>query len=61
MTAASMTRPCDYPNCQQAATIIVLVERDHGSVIRRVRDIHSAQAQVIARQHDGIVYRLRSA
>jgi hypothetical protein len=55
-----MTHPCDYPNCQQAATIIVLIERSHGSIIRRVCDIHSAQAQVIARQHAGIVYRLRS-
>jgi hypothetical protein len=61
MTAASMSRLCDYPNCQQAATIIVLIERDHGSILRRVGDIHSAQAQVIAHQHDGIAYRLRSA
>ena len=61
MTAASTSRPCDYPNCQEAATIIVLIERDHGSVIRRVCDIHSARAQVIARQQDGVAYRLRSA
>ena len=56
MTASSMSQPCDHPNCQQAATIIVLIERSHGSIIRRVCDIHSAQAQVIARQYDGIAY-----
>ena len=61
MTASSTTRPCDHPNCRQAATTIVLIERDHGSVIRRVCDSHSAQAQVIARQHEGIAYRLRTA
>jgi len=60
MTASSTSRRCDYPNCQQAATIFVLIESDRGSVKRRVCDTHSAQAQLIARQHDGIAYRLQS-
>jgi hypothetical protein len=60
MTASSMTAPCDHPNCRQAATTIILIERDHGSVRRRVCDTHCVQAQVIARQHAGIAYRLQS-
>jgi hypothetical protein len=60
MTASTTTAPCDHPNCRQAATTIVLIERDHGSVRRRVCDTHRAQAQVIARQYDGIAYRLQS-
>lgn len=41
--------------------MVIVIERDRGSVRRRVCDRHCAQAQAIAKQHDGIAYRLRPA
>ena len=60
MTASPTTAPYDHPNCRESATTVVRVERERGSVKIRVCDTHCAQAQVIARQHEGIAYRLQS-
>jgi hypothetical protein len=50
---------CDYPNCDEIATTIIVIQRERGSIRRRLCDIHCAQAQEIARQHDGIAYHLQ--
>jgi hypothetical protein len=57
-----MTVACDYPNCREIATTVVVIELGRlagPSWIRRpLCDAHVEQAQAIAKQHDGIAYRL---
>ena len=49
---------CEYPDCREIATTVIVIERGRGSIRRLLCDTHSAQAQMIAKQHDGIAYRL---
>jgi hypothetical protein len=51
--------PCQYPNCREIVTTIVVIEREYAPITRRVCDAHVGQAQAIAEQHGGIAYRLR--
>jgi hypothetical protein len=55
-----MAAPCDYPNCREVATTVVVVELGRGSVERIVCSTHVEQAQTIAKQHGGFAYRLVS-
>ena len=56
-----MAIACEYPNCRERAPLVVVIERDRSSVLVRICDAHAGRAQAIARQHDGIVYRIRPA
>jgi hypothetical protein len=55
-----MTTQCQYPNCRQVAATIVVIERDSVSIERFLCNSHRVHAQEIAKQHQGIGYRLRS-
>ena len=58
-----MAVSCEYPNCCEIATMIVVVEIGrlavHNSFRMPVCDTHAEQAPAIAKQFDGIAYRLR--
>jgi hypothetical protein len=53
---------CEYPNCREVATFMVTIELGlltaHNSYRMPLCDGHAEQAQTIAKQHDGIAYRL---
>ena len=53
-----MIAACQYPNCREGATTMIVVERTHDSIKRRVCDTHAERAQAIAKLHEGIAYRV---
>jgi hypothetical protein len=57
-----MAVACDYPNCREIATMMLVIElgrRPRRSSLRLpLCDRHAEQAQAIAWQHDAIAYRL---
>jgi hypothetical protein len=57
-TIGRMDPACEYPNCREVATTVIVIEFGYGSIDRRVCSGHAAQAKTIAKQHDGIAYRL---
>ena len=53
-----MPGECEYPNCHAPVTMILVIEFGYGAIERRVCSRHAEQAKTIAKQHDGIAYRL---
>jgi hypothetical protein len=49
---------CEHPDCREIATTIIVIEFSYGSIERRVCSRHAERVKTIAKQHDGIAYRL---
>jgi hypothetical protein len=49
---------CEYPDCRETATMVLVIEVGGRSVEVALCDAHAWRAQEIARRHGGIAYRL---
>jgi len=47
---------CEYPNCDEAATQLIVIERDYSPTERRVCGRHAERAQEIAKQEGALAY-----
>jgi hypothetical protein len=60
-----MTAACEYPNCRESATTVIVIELGRLAAPRVVEclvcDTHLVRVKEITRQHDGIAYRVRKA
>jgi hypothetical protein len=58
-----MVVACEYQNCREIATVVVVIELGVRAGRRSIRiplcGAHAEGAQAIAKQHDGVAYRLR--
>ena len=57
-TSDIMVVACEYPNCREIATVVIVIERGALAGRRSIRiplcDAHAEGAQAIAKQHDGV-------